>query len=98
MIVTGKGKGGRNAEFIHALALQGKFFGLAADTDGIDGTVAVAGAYITPETLLKAKDLGIDAKARLEDNDSHGFFAELETQVITGPTKTNVNDFRVILT
>ncbi len=98
VIVRGTGKGGRNAEFIHALALQGKFFGLAADTDGIDGTAAVAGAYITPETLLKAKDLGIDAKARLEDNDSHGFFAELETQVITGPTKTNVNDFRVILT
>ena len=97
VIVRGTGKGGRNAEFIHALALQGAFFGLAADTDGIDGAGAVAGAYITPETLPRAKELKIDAKARLEDNDSHGFFAALETQIITGPTKTNVNDFRVIL-
>ena len=97
VIISGTGKGGRNAEFIHALALQGAFFGLAADTDGIDGALAVAGAYITPETLPRAKELGIDAKARLDNNDSHGFFAALETQIITGPTKTNVNDFRVIL-
>ncbi len=97
VIVRGAGKGGRNAEFIHALALQGAFFGLAADTDGIDGAMAVAGAYITPDTLARAENLEIDAKARLEDNDSHGFFAALENQIITGPTKTNVNDFRVIL-
>ena len=97
VIVRGAGKGGRNAEFIHALALQGAFFGLAADTDGIDGALAVAGAYITPDTLARAENLEIDAKARLEDNDSHGFFAALENQIITGPTKTNVNDFRVIL-
>lgn len=97
VIVRGVGKGGRNAEFIHALALQGAFFGLAADTDGIDGALAVAGAYITPDTLARAENLEIDAKARLEDNDSHGFFAALENQIITGPTKTNVNDFRVIL-
>ena len=77
--------------------MQGAFFGLAADTDGIDGALAVAGAYITPDTLARAENLEIDAKARLEDNDSHGFFAALENQIITGPTKTNVNDFRVIL-
>ena len=92
MIVTGKGKGGRNAEFIHALALNGAY-GLAADTDGIDGALPVAGACITPETLSLASARGIDAQAMLEDNDSHGFFAALDSQIITGPTKTNVNDF-----
>ena len=98
VIVTGKGKGGRNAEFIHALALSGAFYALAADTDGIDGALPVAGAYITPQTLSLARARGIDAQAMLEDNDSHGFFAALDSQIITGPTKTNVNDFRVILT
>jgi len=98
VIVTGNGKGGRNAEFIHALALQGPFYGLAADTDGIDGALPIAGGYITPDTLARAAECGIDARASLENNDSHGFFAALDSQVITGPTKTNVNDFRVILT
>jgi len=98
VIVTGNGKGGRNAEFIHALALQGNFYGLAADTDGIDGALPIAGGYITPDTVSQAAKRGIDAVASLENNDSHGFFAALESQVITGPTKTNVNDFRVILT
>ena len=98
VIVTGTGKGGRNAEFIHALALHGDFYGLAADTDGIDGALPIAGGYITPDILSQAAKCGIDAAASLENNDSHGFFAALKCQVITGPTKTNVNDFRVILT
>ena len=78
--------------------MQGPFYGLAADTDGIDGALPIAGGYITPDTLARAAERGIDARASLENNDSHGFFAALDSQVITGPTKTNVNDFRVILT
>ncbi len=98
VIVTGNGTGGRNAEFLHALSLQGQFYALAADTDGIDGGAAVAGAYITPDILDRAAELGVYSRAMLENNDSHSFFALLDTQIITGPTKTNVNDFRVILT
>lgn len=96
--VKGTGMGGRNAEFLHALAFEGQYFALAADTDGIDGNAPVAGAYITPSCLLEAKAAGLDAEAMLNNNDSHSFFAGLGTQIITGPTKTNVNDFRVILT
>ena len=98
VIVKGSGTGGRNVEFIHALALEGYFYGLAADTDGIDGGAPVAGAYITPESCVKASALGLDPRAYLENNDSHSFFAAIDSQIITGPTKTNVNDFRVILT
>ena len=70
---------------------------LAGDTDGVDGAEEVAGAIVSPDTLARAKALGISAKTRLADNDGHGFFEALGDQVITGPTLTNVNDFRAIL-
>ena len=99
--VRGKGRGGRNVEFLLSLAvdLDGLpgVFALAADTDGIDGAEEIAGAIITPDTLARAEAKGISAKARLADNDGHGFFEALGDQVITGPTLTNVNDFRAIL-
>ena len=98
VIVTGTGKGGRNAEFAHTLALEGRFYALAADTDGIDGSAPVAGAIVTPDTKDRAILAGLDGLAMLENNDSHSFFAALGDQIITGPTRTNVNDFRVILT
>ena len=87
-----------------ALALDGddRFCALAADTDGIDGRPLpdgpVAGAVIMPDTLSRAAALGLDAAALLADNDSHSFFAALGDGIVTGPTKTNVNDFRVVLT
>ena len=95
--VRGDGVGGRNVEFLHALALQRACFGLAGDTDGIDGGAKVAGAIITPDTLARAEACGADAAAMLENNDSHRFFEQLGDQIITGPTLTNVNDFRVVL-
>ena len=99
--VRGKGRGGRNVEFLLSLAVDldglAGVFALAADTDGIDGAEEVAGAIITPDTLARAEAKGISAKARLADNDGHGFFEALGDQVITGPTLTNVNDFRAIL-
>jgi len=99
--VRGNGRGGRNVEFLLSLAteLDGVpgVFALAADTDGIDGAEEVAGAIITPDTLVRADRLGIRAKQRLADNDGHSFFQALGDQVITGPTLTNVNDFRAIL-
>jgi hydroxypyruvate reductase len=98
VMVTGTGSGGRNAEFAHALALEGRFDALAADTDGIDGAAAIAGAIISPDTVERAAAAGLDAYAMLQNNDSHSFFAALGDQIITGPTRTNVNDFRVILT
>ena len=62
-----------------------------------EGTVEVAGAVLAPDTLARAAARGVDAKARLADNDGHGFFAALGDQVVNGPTLTNVNDFRAIL-
>lgn len=99
--VRGDGEGGRNVEFLLALAVAlGGLPGvsaLSADTDGVDGAAEVAGAWITDATLAKAESLGIDAKASLARNDGHGFFKALGQQVITGPTLTNVNDFRAVL-
>lgn len=99
--VRGHGRGGPNVEFLLslAIALNGVpgVHALAGDTDGVDGMEDVAGAVITPDTLARAAALGIDPAARLADNDGHGFFAALGDQVITGPTMTNVNDFRAIL-
>ncbi len=99
--LRGQGRGGRNVEFLLSLAvaLDGlpDIFAIAGDTDGIDGAEETAGAIVTPDTLARARALGIDAKASLADNDSHGFFAALGDQVVTGPTLTNVNDFRAIL-
>ena len=99
--VKGKGRGGRNAEFALglALALGGRpgIHAIACDTDGIDGTEDNAGALVTPDTLARAMQNGIDAEAHLADNDAYGFFAALGDLVVTGPTLTNVNDFRAIL-
>jgi len=99
--VRGKGRGGRNVEFILSLAvtLDGLpgVFALAADTDGVDGAEEIAGAIVAPDTLQRAAQLGVNAKERLADNDAHSFFEALGDQVITGPTLTNVNDFRAIL-
>jgi hydroxypyruvate reductase len=99
--MRGKGRGGRNAEFLLALtvALQGTagIHAIAGDTDGIDGSEDNAGAIMTPDTLTRAAAQGIDAKAHLADNDAYGFFSALGDLVMTGPTLTNVNDFRAIL-
>lgn len=99
--VRGRGHGGRNTEFLLALAeaLGGHraIHALAADTDGIDGSEDNAGAIVGPDTLRRAVLAGRDAKADLAANDSHGFFAALGDLVVTGPTRTNVNDFRAVL-
>ncbi|MGC2204284.1 MAG: glycerate kinase [Stellaceae bacterium] len=99
--VRGNGRGGRNVEFLLALAIEldglPDVFALAADTDGIDGAEEVAGAVITPDTLARAERAGMRAKEKLAENDGHAFFEALGDQVITGPTLTNVNDFRAIL-
>ena len=98
--VRGTGAGGRNVEFLLALALKldgaEKITALAADTDGVDGAREVAGAFITPDTLSRARAMGIDPWASLANNDGHGFFEKLGDQIITGPTLTNVNDFRAV--
>jgi hydroxypyruvate reductase len=99
--VRGKGRGGRNAEFLLglALALNGApgVYALAGDTDGIDGSEGNAGAYVAPDTLARAAALGLKAKDRLADNDAYSLFEALGDLVVTGPTLTNVNDFRAIL-
>ena len=97
----GSGTGGPNAEYALALALAlgdaPGIHAIACDTDGVDGAADVAGAVIGPDTLQKAAAQGLDAGAMLADNDSHGFFERIGDQVVTGPTLTNVNDFRAIL-
>jgi glycerate-2-kinase len=99
--VKGKGRGGRNVEFLLSLAvtLEGLpgVFALAGDTDGVDGAEEIAGAIVVPDTLQRAAKLPISAKEYLANNDAHSFFEALGDQVITGPTLTNVNDFRAIL-
>ena len=99
--VRGQGRGGRNVEFLLSLAIElagrSGIFALAGDTDGVDGAEEVAGAIVAPDTIARAVSLGLSPRARLADNDGHGFFESLGDQVITGPTLTNVNDFRAIL-
>ncbi|MEM5277971.1 glycerate kinase [Cupriavidus taiwanensis] len=99
--VRGKGRGGRNAEFLLALAvaLDGLpgVHAIAGDTDGIDGSEDNAGALLSPDTLTRAGARGFNARAHLENNDGYGFFAGLDDLIVTGPTRTNVNDFRAIL-
>ena len=99
--VRGKGRGGRNVEFLLALgiALNGQpgIHALAGDTDGVDGQEEIAGAYLAPDTLARAWTQGIKPCESLANNDGHGFFQALGDAVITGPTLTNVNDFRAIL-
>lgn len=99
--VRGKGRGGRNVEFLLALTLalgeRPGVFALAGDTDGIDGTEDNAGAIATPDSLARARQRGLNAAASLANNDGYGFFTNLGDLVVTGPTLTNVNDFRAIL-
>lgn len=99
--LKGKGRGGRNAEYALALAigLQGaaNVSGVAIDTDGIDGSEDNAGARVSPDVLARARDKGVDAQAMLADNDAYGFFEATGDLVMTGPTLTNVNDFRAII-
>ncbi len=99
--VRGSGRGGRNCEYLLALALAlGGHPGISAvacDTDGVDGVEEAAGAMVTSDTLVRAERAGLDPVAALAENDSYGFFAALGDLVVTGPTGTNVNDFRAIL-
>jgi hydroxypyruvate reductase len=95
------GRGGRNAEFLLALALELEgapgIHALACDTDGIDGTEDNAGAVIGPDIIARARTKGLDGRTFLANNDAYSFFAALDALVVTGPTYTNVNDFRAIL-
>lgn len=97
----GEGIGGPNAEFVLAAAIrldgQQGIHVLAADTDGVDGAAEIAGAYAGPDTLLIAKGANCDPVQALAVNDAHSFFASVAGQIVTGPTLTNVNDFRAIL-
>lgn len=99
--VRGRGRGGRNVECLLALAIaldgHPRIRALAADTDGVDGQEQIAGAGAGPDTLQRAWALGLNPQDRLADNDGHGFFEALGDSVVTGPTLTNVNDFRAIL-
>ena len=95
------GRGGRNGEYLLALALalgpEAGVHALAADTDGLDGTGDNAGALLTPDTLQRAAGLGLDAAGRLAGHRSYDFFSALGDLVVTGPTRTNVNDLRFVL-
>ena len=99
--IKGNGRGGRNAEFSLSLAnaLNGidNVYCLAADTDGIDGSENNAGCFVSPSTLARASAIGLKAKDSLANNDAYSFFDQLDDLLITGPTLTNVNDFRAIL-
>ncbi|HEY1148854.1 MAG TPA: glycerate kinase, partial [Pseudoduganella sp.] len=99
--VRGDGRGGRNVEFLLALgvALNGHpgIHAIACDTDGVDGQEEIAGALLAPDSLARARALGIVPREALANNDGHGFFQSLGDSVISGPTLTNVNDFRAIL-
>ncbi len=99
--LKGKGKGGRNTEFLLALAIalnsMDGIYAVAGDTDGVDGSEDNAGAFIDPTTLARAEKAGINAKAMLADNDPWTFFNKIGDLLVTGPTLTNVNDFRAVL-
>jgi hydroxypyruvate reductase len=99
--VRGDGRGGRNVEFLlaAAIALRGEpgVHGLAGDTDGVDGQEEIAGAWFSPDTLARAFEREMRPMQSLDRNDGHGFFQALGDSVVTGPTLTNVNDFRALL-
>jgi glycerate 2-kinase len=99
--VSGSGRGGRNAEYLLALAiaLRGApgIHALAVDTDGIDGVEDNAGGLITPDSLSRAAAAGLNPQALLDNNDAYAFLAGLGDLIVTGPTRTNVNDFRAVL-
>jgi glycerate 2-kinase len=98
--VRGDGRGGRNGEYALslAIALDGhpRIHAIACDTDGIDGAGDNAGSFVSPDTLARASAAGLDASKSLDRNDSYGFFSTTLDLVVTGPTRTNVNDFRAI--
>lgn len=99
--VRGRGRGGRNAEFLLALAVELRgapgVYAIACDTDGIDGVEDNAGAILVPDSWRRAEASGVDLRAHLADNDAYGAFSALGDLVMTGPTLTNVNDFRAVL-
>ena len=99
--VRGHGRGGRNVEFLLSLGLtvdgHPQIHAIAGDTDGVDGMEEIAGAILAPDTLARAWAKGLRPRDALDDNDGHGFFGALGDAVVTGPTLTNVNDFRAIL-
>jgi len=99
--VRGAGRGGRNVEFLLGLALaldgHARIHALAGDTDGVDGQEEIAGAILAPDSLARARALGVSPRAALDANDAHSLFEALGDSVVTGPTMTNVNDFRAIL-
>ena len=99
--VRGAGRGGRNVEFLLSLAIalagQERVYAIAGDTDGVDGAEEIAGAFVGPATLERALRAGMIPAERLAQNDGHGFFQVLGDSVVTGPTLTNVNDFRAVL-
>ena len=98
--IRGKGRGGRCSEFLLSLAIEldgmKDTWALAADTDGIDGSEDNAGALLSPDALARAARLGISAKKLLANNDGYSFYEKLGELIVTGPTRTNVNDYRVI--
>lgn len=99
--VKGNGRGGRNGEYLLSLLIalnkHDKIYALAADTDGIDGSERNAGAIIFPDTINRAFAAGLNPQLMLDNNDSYSFFEALDDLVVTGPTRTNVNDFRAAL-
>lgn len=99
--VRGSGRGGRNSEFLLALAValsaHPGIYAVAGDTDGIDGVEGNAGCILRPDSIARAEALGLRAQTALANNDGYGFFAALGDLIVTGPTLTNVNDFRAIL-
>jgi len=99
--IKGSGRGGRNVEFLLALGVAladtPNVYAMAGDTDGVDGAEDIAGAILSPNTLARAWSQGMNPRAYLDNNDAHSFFQNLGDSVITGPTLTNVNDFRAIL-
>lgn len=99
--LKGTGRGGRNVEFLLSLAIKldglADVYAIAGDTDGVDGVEEIAGAICTPDTGERAIQLGLNWRSELENNNGHGFFETLGDSVVTGPTRTNVNDFRAIL-
>ncbi len=99
--LRGQGRGGRNVECLlsSAITLDGQpgVYGIACDTDGVDGAEDIAGALIDPTTLARAWAAGLRPRDELADNNGHGFFQALGDSVVTGPTRTNVNDFRALL-
>lgn len=99
--VKGNGRGGRNTEYLLSAMITAAgsphIYGLACDTDGIDGSEDNAGAFFTPDMWQKAVDMGLDAQSYLDNNDAYSFFEKLGALIKTGPTCTNVNDFRALL-